>query len=148
MAPGLARAAIGKYEAMLLACIDPRFPEHTIAYMRGRGLSGKYSQINLAGAGIAAVAPAFEKWRPAFWENLGASIQLHSIEKLIVIDHRDCGAAGIAYGKDAVDTADKETETHRKALAEFRAQMQERQPKLAVEAGLMALDGSVLMFPG
>ena len=74
--------------------------------------------------------------------------QTEPVKRVVAITHRDCGAAGIAYGKDAVDTADKETETHRKALAEFRAQMQERQPKLAVEAGLMALDGSVLMFPG
>jgi hypothetical protein len=39
-----------------------------------------------------------------------------------------------------------ETETHRAALMEFRKQMSGRHPKLAVEAGLMALDGSVEML--
>jgi hypothetical protein len=38
------------------------------------------------------------------------------------------------------------TETHRVALAEFRKQVGERQPKLAVETGLMALDGKVEML--
>ena len=32
----LAFAAEGNYEAMLLTCIDPRFPEPTIKYMEGR----------------------------------------------------------------------------------------------------------------
>ena len=39
-----------------------------------------------------------------------------------------------------------ETETHKAALMEFRRQVGERQPKLAVELGLMALDGKVEMF--
>jgi hypothetical protein len=39
-----------------------------------------------------------------------------------------------------------ETETHRKALAGLREAVGKRQPGLAVEAGLMALDGSIQMF--
>src|SRR5690242_17137148 len=41
--PTLALAAKGKYEAMLLTCIDPRFPEPTIKYMEGRHMIGQYS---------------------------------------------------------------------------------------------------------
>jgi len=37
-------------------------------------------------------------------------------------------------------------ETHRAALTEFRKQMNERQPELAVETGLTGLDGSVEML--
>ena len=148
LVPSLSFAASGKYEAMLLTCIDPRFPEHTISYMRGRDLAGKYSQISLAGAGIAAVAPSFDKWRPAFWENLAASIQLHSIGKIIAINHRECGAAEIAYGKEAVSSPAKETATHQQALADFRSQVNAKHPSLKVETGLMALDGKVQMFTG
>lgn len=146
MLPGLALAASGKYEALLLTCIDPRLPDKTMAYMRGRHLAGQYSQVALAGAGIAVVAPAFEKWRPAFWDNLAASIQLHQVPKVIVLDHRDCGAAAIAFGKDAVATPEREAATHAQALAEFRAQISARHPGLGMEAGLMALDGSVQML--
>lgn len=144
--PGLARAGSGNYQALLLTCIDPRMPEKTLAYMRERHLLGQYSQMAIAGAGIAVVAPAFEKWRPAFWENLAASIQLHHIPKVIVLDHRDCGASAIAFGKDAVATPEKETATHKAALDAFRAQVAARHPGLGVEAGLMALDGSVQML--
>ena len=144
--PFAALAAEGNYEAMVLSCIDPRFPELTLNYMKGRGLIGKYSQFVVAGASIGVVAPAFKDWHKAFWDNLAASIQLHHISKVIALDHRDCGAAKIAYGPEKVANPQMETETHRGALMEFRRQVGEHQPKLAVETGLMALDGKVEMF--
>lgn len=140
------RAGEGNYEAMLFTCIDPRFPEPTGNYMKGRSLTGKYSQFTFAGASIGVVAPAFKDWQKTFWDNLAASIQLHNIPKVIAMNHRDCGAAKIAYGEDKVANAQIETETHKAALMEFRQQVTERQPKLAVELGLMALDGNVEMF--
>jgi carbonic anhydrase len=144
--PLFGRAAEGDYEAMLLSCIDPRMVTPVYNYMNQRGLSGKYSQFVIAGAAIAVVAPKFKTWRPAYWDNLAASIELHRITKVIAIDHRDCGAAEIAYGKASVATPSRETETHRKALAEFRKEVGSRHPSLMVETGLMALDGSIQMF--
>ena len=49
-------AASGNYDAMLLACIDPRFPKLTLDHMTRRAMVGKYSQFNIAGAAIGAVA--------------------------------------------------------------------------------------------
>ena len=144
--PSMAFAAEGNYEAMLLTCIDPRFPQPTINYMRGRRLVGKYSQFTFAGASIGVVAPAFKAWAPAFWENLAASMQLHHIPKVIAMNHRDCGAAKIAYGPDAVKDKATETATHKAALLEFKKQVAERQPSLKVELGLMAVGGKVEMF--
>jgi carbonic anhydrase len=101
-APFAAFAAEGDAQAMLLSCIDPRMVTPVYKYMDQRGLTGQYSQFVIAGAAIAVVAPSFEAWRPAFRENLAASIQLHRITKLIAIDHRDCGAARIAYGASSI----------------------------------------------
>lgn len=143
LAPRFALAAEGDYEAMVLGCIDPRLQEPVRAYTGERDLTGKFSHFVIAGAAIGAVAPSFQNWHGAFWDNLGTSVQLHRIKRVIAINHRDCGAARIAYGDAAVANRDVETETHRAALVEFRKQVAERQPKLAVETGLMALDGSI-----
>jgi carbonic anhydrase len=140
------RAAEGDYEAMLLSCIDPRMVVPVYKYMDQRGLLGKYSQFVFAGAAIGVVAPKFEMWRPAFWDNLATSVELHRITRVIAIDHRDCGAARIAYGAASIANPEVETETHRKVLAEFRNEVGKRWPKLAVETGLMALDGTIHMF--
>jgi carbonic anhydrase len=129
------------YEAMLLSCIDPRMVEPVHTYMASRGLTGKYSQVVLAGAAIGVVAPSFAAWEPAFWGNLAATIELHHIRRVIAIDHRNCGAARIAYGEEAVATPDAETATHRRALAAFRQEVAKRYPQLEVETLLMALDG-------
>jgi carbonic anhydrase len=70
---------------------------------------------------------------------LAATIELHRISRVVALDHRDCGAARIAYGDEKSGTPQVETETHRAALIEFRKQLSGRHPKLAVETGLMML---------
>jgi carbonic anhydrase len=138
-----AQSSSGKYEAMLLSCIDPRTQDPIRTYMDKQGLLGKYSQFTIAGAAIGVVAPKFKRWHQAFWDNLGTSLQLHKINRVIVIDHRDCAAARIAYGDDSIATPEKETATHHRVFARFRAEMKRRHHELAVETGLMSLDGKV-----
>ena len=146
LAPFMAIAAEGHYEAMVLGCIDPRLQEPVSKYTASRGLTGKYSQFVIAGAAIGVVAEPFKDWHKAFWDNLATSVQLHNIKSVIAINHRDCGAAKIAYGDAKVANREIETETHRAALAEFRKQVGQHQPKLAVETGLMAIDGTIEMI--
>jgi carbonic anhydrase len=144
--PVFARAAEGNYEAMVLSCIDPRMQEPVHRYTMRRRLTGKFSQFIFAGAAIGVVAEPFKDWQKAYWDNLATSIQLHHIKSVIAIDHRDCGAAKIAYGAEKVANAKVETETHRAAMGEFRKQMAQRHPELKVETGLMALNGKIEMF--
>ena len=144
--PFTALAQGASYEAMVLSCIDPRLQVPVTAYLSGRGLTGKYSHFVIAGAAAGVVAEPFKDWHKAFWDNLAASIQLHKIKTVIAINHRDCGAAEIAYGRDRVVPEERETETHRAALAEFRKQVGQRHPGFGVETGLMAINGNIEMF--
>ena len=145
--PGLANAASGHYEAMVVTCIDPRFVTAARDYMVGtKHWKDNYSQFSFAGAAIGAVAPKLEGWHQTFWDNLGITLQLHNIKNLVALDHRDCGAAELAYGKDAVATPKAETETHRKVLAEFRAEVGKRHPQLTVITGLIGMKGKVEML--
>ena len=140
--PLAARPAEGQYEAMLLSCIDPRMVAPVYRYMERRGLTGYYSQFVIAGAAVAVVAAKFEAWRQTFWDNLAVSSELHRINRVIVVDHRDCGAVKLAYGAESIATPEAETRTHRMILAEFREALAKRHPHLKAETGLMALDGS------
>src|SRR5437764_369463 len=142
----LALSAEGNYEAMVLACIDPRMQEPVHRYTVEQNLTGKFSQFVIAGAAIGVVAPSFKDWHKAFWDNLATSVEVHHIKKVIAIDHRDCAAAKIAYGDAKVANPSIETQTHREALAEFRKQVAEHHPTLGVETGLMALNGRIEMF--
>jgi carbonic anhydrase len=144
--PFMAVAAEGNYEAMVLGCIDPRLQKPVADYTASRGLTGKYSQFVIAGAAIGVVAEPFKDWHKAFWDNLVTSQQLHHITRVIAINHRDCGAAKIAYGDAKVANREIETETHRAALAEFRKQVGDRNLNLAIETGLMDIDGKIEMI--
>jgi len=144
--PSFAFAASGNYEAMVVSCIDPRLQQPVHNYTTRRHLTGKFSAFVVAGAAIGVVAEPFKDWHKSYWDNVTTSVKLHNIKKVIAIDHRDCGAAKIAYGDAKVSTWQTETETHKAALTEFRKQMKERLPQLTVETGLMALNGKIEMF--
>jgi hypothetical protein len=140
--PALAEKA-EHYDSMVFNCIDPRFTTFTYEYMAHRDLKDLYSQFVIAGGPIGAVAPAFANWGEVFWENLAISVQLHTIKRLIGLTHRDCGAAAVAYGDRVKTDRAFETAKNVEALKAFRAETAKRQPKLAVETGIMALDGTV-----
>lgn len=134
------------YQAMLLTCIDPRMVVPVATLMQDRGLKGQYSQFAIAGAAVGVVAPAFEAWHDTFWDNLEASVQLHKITRVIVVNHRDCGAAAIAYGADAIRTPEAEWAVHKTAYSQFKDELSKRQPGMQTGGGLMALDGSIEEF--
>lgn len=89
------------------------------------------------------MAPHWEAWHNTFWDNLAASIELHQINGVIAVDHRDCGAVRIAYGDDAISTPERETAIHEKILGAFSDGVRQRHPDLDAETWLMALDGSM-----
>ncbi len=138
-----ALGAGGNYEAMLVNCIDPRFTTGSFAYMAGRGFKDQYSQFVIAGGPIGVVADAFADWRKTFWDNLAITVQLHKIKRVVGITHRDCGAAAVAYGDRIVSDFAFETEKNTEALRAFRAELAKRYPSLAVDTGIMSLDGAV-----
>lgn len=123
--------------------MDYRLVDDVVRYMDGLGLSDNYDHVILAGASAGAVHPAFADWHETFWQHLQAAIDLHQVKKVMVIDHRDCGAYKIALGSDHLASPDSERAAHAGLLGELAGQVAERQPALTVETYLMALDGSV-----
>lgn len=137
---GMSRAA-AKTDALLLSCMDFRLIDETERYMSGRGLRGKYDHVILAGAALGALTDKYPAWNKTFWEHLDIAIQLHQIHKVIVLDHRDCGAYKAILGEDFSKDRAKETAIHADKLKELRKQINAKYPKLEVELLLMSLDG-------
>src|SRR5262245_12302 len=135
--------AAGGTDALLLSCMDYRLTEATERYMAGRGLGKKYDHIVLAGAALGAVTPKFPAWNQTFREHLGVAIELHAIHKVVLLNHRDCGAFKVILGEDFAKDRAKETTAHTTQLRELRRQILEKHPKLTVGMYLMNLDGKV-----
>lgn len=138
----LARAS-GATEALLLSCMDYRLLDEIDRYMTSRGLRNKYDHVILAGASLGVVTDEYPAWGETFWEHLDVSIKLHNIHRVIVLDHRDCGAYKLLLKEDLAGDRGKESLAHAKPMRELRRQIGEKHPHLAVELLLMRLDGGV-----
>ena len=134
--------ANGTARALMLSCMDYRLVDDLVNFMELHGLQDAYDHVVLAGAALGVVHAAFADWHATFWQHLQVARDLHGIEEVIVIDHRDCGAYRIALTEAAVDTTEKETAAHRQHMQEFARQVGERHPDLRVYGVLMALDGT------
>ena len=137
-----ARAA-GTTDALLLTCMDFRLMDEIERYMTGRGLRDKYDHIVLAGASLGAITDRYPAWNKTFWEHLDIAIKLHDIHRVIVLDHRDCGAYKVILGPEHAKDAKLETRTHATQLKRLQALIGEKHPTLQVETLLMDLDGQV-----
>ena len=134
-----------KFKAMVLSCIDPRFQQLVHNHLKKKRLIGKYSAFTIAGSAIGVTHKKFKQWHKTFYDNLETSIQLHKIEKLIVINHKDCGAAKIANSKKIFNPAN-EKKIHKDSFSKIKKQIKKRYPKLKVELNLISLDGKVTKF--
>ena len=127
-----------KYEAMVLSCIDPRFQPKVYKYLKNKKLFGKYSSFTIAGAGIGVTHNKFKKWHKTFWDNLDVSIKLHKISRLIVINHKDCGAAKIANNKKKFNSL-IERKIHNESFKNIKKIINKRYPYLKVRCTTLSL---------
>ena len=134
-----------KYQAMVLSCMDPRFQPIVYNYLKKKRLNGKYSAFTIAGSAIGVTANKFKKWQKSFWDNFDTSLNLHNIKKLIVINHRDCGAAKIINGKKDFSRIN-ETKIHINSFQKIKKIFKKKYPKLKIELKLISLNSKVEKF--
>ena len=134
-----------KYQAMVLSCMDPRFQAIVFNYLKKKKLTGKYSAFTIAGSAIGVTANKFKNWHKAFWDNIETSIKLHQIKKLIVINHRDCGAAKIINGNKLFDKSN-ETKIHKDSFKKIKLKFKKKYPNLKIELKLISLNKKIENF--
>ena len=130
------------YKAMVLSCIDPRFQPIVYNYLKRKKLKGKYSSFTMAGSSIGVTATKFKRWHKTFWDNIDTSIKLHQIKKLIVINHRDCGAAKIINGNKEFSKIN-ETKIHKDSFKKIKKIFKKKYPKLSIELNIISLNGRI-----
>ncbi len=113
-----------KADALVIHCIDLRFQESIQKFLESRELSGKFDRIAWPGTSKEAetVVQASE-----------VSFRLHSPDKVILIEHEDCGA----YGEDNRESTHKE-----KALA-LAHELKVLKSDIEVEIFMAMLDGTI-----
>jgi hypothetical protein len=138
--PGAARAA-AHIEALGFTCIDFRIVDEAVAFFHQQKLTNQYDMLALAGASLAAVSATFPSSNVAFWDHVAIAKKLHNIRKIVVVDHRDCGAYKVAFGKDYAGTGAAEAAQHKGVMEKLKAALAKKHPDLSSEYYLMAIDG-------
>jgi len=127
--------------ALAITCIDYRLVDDAVKFFDSHKLTNDYDQVSLAGTALAAVSAKFPSSNAAFCDHIAIAKQLHAIKKVIVVDHRDCGAYKVAFGKGYKGEGAAELAQHKTVMAEVQAKLKKLHPDLASEFYLMSVDG-------
>jgi len=142
LAPSLAAAE--KATVFLLTCMDYRYAHRITDLMDSKGLRRKYDIFVLAGA--AAGANEDEKWREVLVEHIKtARLVGHPIDRIMILEHRDCGAYREFFGLEWADvTPPVEFEKHLEQVEILRIYLERvlegEIPNLKIDSFLLARD--------
>jgi len=128
------------YKAMVLSCIDPRFQLPVFKFIKKKNLVNKHSSFTIAGSAVGVTHSKFKKWQQAFLDNLKTSIKLHKINRLIVVNHEDCGAIKLAENNEDYN----EDDIHKNSFKKLGKIINRKFPKLKLEFYIIRLDKKVL----
>ena len=131
-----------KYKAMVLSCMDPRFQFPVFKFIKKKNLVNKHSSFTIAGSAVGVTHSKFKKWHQVFLDNLKTSIKLHKINRLIVVNHEDCGAIKLAENNKDYN----EDDIHKNSFKKLEKIINKKFPKLKLEFHIIKLDQKVLRF--
>jgi hypothetical protein len=138
----MAANAAAHIEALGFTCIDYRVVDEAAAMFHKQHLTDQYDMLALAGASLGAVSPLFPSSNAAFWDHVDIAKKLHNIKKVVVVDHRDCGAYKIAFGKNYVGSGAAELAQHKGVMQKMQTMLKQKHPELGSEFYLLGLDGA------
>ncbi len=117
--------------SVLVRCIDFRLGKEISNYLNTENLYGDIDIISIAGS-----TKSISQENNSYAESqVDLSKKLHNINKVILMNHTDCGGYG---GKDAFDSKEDELNQHKQDLNIAKNKLQTRHPD--IEITLMIAD--------
>ena len=130
-----------KVKALLLTCMDYRYPQAILNYMDKQGLTGDYDHVILAGASLGANLDTkpwiMPHWRDTFFDHVDTALKLHSITMVYILDHRDCGAYRVFRGLPEDVDRQTETDAHKLEMYKLGDEIKRRYVNVSVDFGLL-----------
>ena len=127
---------------LLLTCMDYRYAHRITNFMDNANpsLRRKYDMFVLAGT--AAGANRNSQWRQTLVSHINTARDIgHPIDRLIILEHRDCGAYKAFLNIDwAKVTPHEEWASHRDQVMQLISTLGTESPGLTIDAFLLARD--------
>ncbi|HAZ16441.1 MAG: hypothetical protein A3H59_00610 [Candidatus Jacksonbacteria bacterium RIFCSPLOWO2_02_FULL_43_9] len=125
---------------IVFTCIDFRFQKSIHAWLESQHLIGDHDRVGIAGGVLNITTPADEHNRALLLKQIEIAHNLHHIQKVILINHEDCGAYG---GKGACEGDEQEYAKHESELKQAGEYIKQTFPDLAIETYFATLNGVV-----
>lgn len=109
-----------KGNALLLSCMDLRMIDETAWLMNELKHHNEYDHVALAGASLGVLTSSYKDpllgetdvshIGRTFWTHVDLAVRLHNIERVIIVEHGECGAYGAflrggkLHGRDGRDS--------------------------------------------
>ncbi len=140
--PQPAQAEPHQAQALVLSCIDFRMVEAEQQFLAQKQLSHRYDWVALAGASLALAGFPHAAEAETFWDQLKISQQLHHINRVILLDHQDCGAYARKVAPTLSQNPQREQQVHATYLNQAYRAITAKYPDLSVELYFLGLDGT------
>jgi carbonic anhydrase len=128
-----AQAEVHQTKALVLSCIDFRFLTAERYFLKNKNLTDEYDWTALAGASLSITGFPHKADAEAFWDQLDISHKLHHINKVIIIDHQDCGAYAMMIDANLSKDPERELQVHTDYLSRAYSSIHSRYPELKIE---------------
>jgi len=115
---------------LMIYCMDFRLEEALHQWLVDKGMDHDTDQVSLAGAIKDLVSPQNPGEAEMILKQIGLSADLHNIERVVLVNHTDCGGYG---GKKAFDHNDEAEKTkHSQDMRRAKEIIQDKWPHLEV----------------
>lgn len=112
---------------LLISCVDFRLRDKTEKLMIEKfNLLDDYDEVTIPGASLALTKDSHLNWKEMVEEMIDMLRKLHHIKRVILLDHRDCGAFKLIKGQGHTKTRALETQTHIEVMQEAKASLQSK----------------------
>lgn len=110
--PAIAAPKRTRIDTLVLTCADDAEADGALRYLDATDLAGKYDRLALAGGSAGALGTMGADESDEFWKRVGAARRTQGIYRIVVMDHRGCGAYRKIFGDAALATPELETALH------------------------------------
>lgn len=128
-------------QALIIHCIDFRFQQSLQKFIADKGLTGQIDVVSLAGAAKNFANPKQESDKEFLMRQIDISVKLHAIQKVLIVNHQDCGAYG---GSDVFTNFAHEEKEYKKDMTHLKDAIVAKYPNLTVENYIALLGGDVV----
>lgn len=137
-------ASLVEASTLVISCVDFRLRYEVSQLLNTYlGLLDDYDELALPGASLAFDVPEYRHWQQTIEDVISLLQNLHKIKRIVFLDHRCCGAYNLIKGVNALNTPEKEYDTHKEVLLKAKHHLTARFPSLDIYTLLIALNGVV-----